>query len=98
MTGQFETLQEHTDKYIRQVLDACGSPTKAAKALGVGRATLYRWISGSGLKGPNRDTITTRERKAIRLAVLQEVFTAWSDAGNNGKFTQWLMKQLKQDR
>lgn len=38
-------LRDYSDDYMRQVLQECGGDvTLAASVLGVGRASLYRWI------------------------------------------------------
>lgn len=45
------TIKERNDRYIRRVLILSGgSVGKAAKVLGVGRATLYRWLLAMGFK------------------------------------------------
>lgn len=57
------TLQERNDQYVRHVLQACGgSVTNAARTLGIGRATLYRWLAKLGVSFDEREA----ERKLAR--------------------------------
>lgn len=94
-----DPLQAHVDRHIRRALDACdGSPEKAARLLGMGRATIYRWLQGkrAGYK-PNRASATVNALRSERLAVLNEVRNTWRSGSSNGKFTSWLDQRIKEE-
>ncbi len=43
--ARFRTLEQVQETYVRRVMRACeGDVTTAARVLGMGRATLYRWV------------------------------------------------------
>lgn len=42
------TIEEMTNRMIALALQEFGSATKAARKLGIGRATIYRWIKNNG--------------------------------------------------
>lgn len=45
------TLRELTDAYVQRVLEICeGHPKKAARILGIGRTTLYRYLDRKKLE------------------------------------------------
>lgn len=89
-------LQVHTDRYIREVISLHGgSVGKAAKALGVGRATLYRWVAGRAVAAkPNRNALSVQERRQVRLAAFVDAREAWRSCQNVGAFTRWLEEQI----
>lgn len=59
------TLEEHTDRYMTRVLKLCdGNVTQAAKTLGIGRATMYRWCEKKGLR------LSEKQIQKRRLAYL----------------------------
>ncbi len=44
------TLQERNYRYVRRVFRLCGgSVNLTARTLGIGRATLYRWLTRLGV-------------------------------------------------
>jgi hypothetical protein len=88
------TLEALAEEHIQRALTVHGSVTKAAKALGIGRATLYRWKAGRRSGAPNRQTLTIQERRAIRLKALLEAREAWRSCQNVGAFTRWLEQQI----
>jgi transcriptional regulator of acetoin/glycerol metabolism len=55
-TAPQKPLREVETALIRQaVLDARGNVLKAARALGVSRATVYRRLGGNGVVKPGKD-------------------------------------------
>jgi DNA-binding NtrC family response regulator len=66
---ELPTLQEFSDRYTREVLEMCdGDMSLAARVLGVGRASLYRWQS--------RLNVTTKgQRDKARAAAIKAEFS-----------------------
>lgn len=62
------TLQERNDQYVRHVFQACGgSVTNAARTLGIGRATLYRWLAKLGVSFEAREAERNLARRIKHL-------------------------------
>jgi DNA-binding transcriptional regulator YdaS (Cro superfamily) len=92
--SELPTLEALAEEHIQRALAVHGSVAKAAKALGVGRSTLYRWKTGRRSGAPYRQTLTIQERRAIRLKALLEARETWRNCQNVGAFTRWLSEQI----
>lgn len=96
--AEVEPLQTVVDRHIRTAIQLCGgSIGRAARALGVGRATLYRWVDGQrSAAKPNRDALSVQERRLVRLDAFLEARESWRGCQNVGAFTRWLDEQVRQ--
>ncbi len=62
------TMQERNDRYVRRVFAVCGGNVdRTAAALGIGRATTYRWLKRLGVNFEQRMVENAaRQRKPVR--------------------------------
>jgi len=92
-------LQHAVDNHIRAALSAHdGNVTRAALALGIGRATLYRWLKDEGKQQMVRGQVSVRSRprhQPARLVALREVREAWLDASPREDFGKWINDEIK---
>lgn len=95
--AELDPLHVVVDRHIRQALDAHGGQVaRAAKAISVGRATLYRWLGGSRVAASPSVTFAKQERRRERARVLAEAREAWRGCQNVGAFTRWLNEQIEE--
>lgn len=60
-------LAEHTRRYVQEILALCqGDKTQAAKLLGIGRATLFRWLKEERLVAERRTGMTKGQHHSIQ--------------------------------
>lgn len=66
--AQFRTLEQVQETYVRRVVRACGGDiTTAARVLGMGRATLYRWVDRLRIETQGERLDRERNQRAIAL-------------------------------
>lgn len=67
---QLPQLRDYADDYMRQVLEACnGNVTLAASVLGVGRASLYRWVKR--LQAPRESKHDAKRAARVRKCFVE---------------------------
>jgi DNA-binding NtrC family response regulator len=68
MSMKLPTLQERNDRYVRRVFRLCGGKVGlTAKTLGIGRATLYRWLTKLGVDFDARQAERELDRRIKHL-------------------------------
>lgn len=66
--ARFRTLDQIQNTYVRRVMSACGGDvTAAARVLGMGRATLYRWVQRLRIETQGERLDRERSERGIAL-------------------------------